>query len=63
MITTNFCKQESSLRTEMRKEFKKRGYDIKEKRFALNEVLGYVPNMKDMTDHEKEKVIQYLKGS
>jgi hypothetical protein len=61
LLIPNFYQKETSLRTEMRNEFKKKGYGIKEKRFILFKVLGYVPNIKDMSDQEKEKVIAFLR--
>lgn len=61
MIIANFFQQHESLRTQMRKEFKEKGYDLKEKRWVLNEVLSYAPNLKDMTISEQEQVLDYLR--
>lgn len=44
----------------MAKQFKKKNYNLKEKRFIVNKVLGYSPNFKDMTIAEMESVINYL---
>ncbi|MCA1064674.1 hypothetical protein QTG56_23990 (plasmid) [Rossellomorea sp. AcN35-11] len=61
ILIPNFYQEEPSLRTVMRSEFQKKGYTIKEKRLILHRVLGYIPNMKEMTDQEKEKVIAFLR--
>lgn len=44
----------------MNKLFKEKGYKLKEKRFVLGTVLGYVPNLTDMTIAEMKEVIDYL---
>lgn len=44
----------------MNRLFKEKGYKLKEKRFVLGTVLGYVPNLTDMTIAEMRSVIDYL---
>lgn len=44
----------------MNKLFKAKGYKLKEKRFVLDTVLGYVPKLTDMTIAEMKEVIDYL---
>jgi hypothetical protein len=49
------------LRREMNKHFKRVGFkDIKEKRWFLHKVLGYVPALSNMTISEIEIVIYEL---
>ncbi|MED3792470.1 hypothetical protein P4571_08435 [Niallia alba] len=60
MIIAGFFQANSELRNEMSKQFKKRDYTLKERRFIVNKVLGYCPNFKDMTIAEMELVIDYL---
>jgi len=50
------------LRREMDKEFKRVGFgNIKEKRWFLHRILGYVPALNGMKIAEMEKVIGELK--
>lgn len=60
MLIAGFFQANSVTRNEMAKQFKKKNYNLKEKRFIVNKVLGYSPNFKDMTIAEMESVINYL---
>ncbi|PAD84990.1 hypothetical protein CHH57_02100 [Niallia circulans] len=60
MLIAGFFQANSELRNEMSKQFKKKNYNLKEKRFVVDKVLGYCPNFKDMTIAEMELVIDYL---
>jgi hypothetical protein len=61
VIIAGFFQQHNDLRNEMKNEFKKKGYSLKEKRFILGQVLGYAPYFSDMTISEMKEVIDYLK--
>ncbi|MEM5592887.1 hypothetical protein AAHH67_15970 [Niallia circulans] len=60
MIIAGFFQAHSDMRNLMSNEFKKKNYNLKEKRYIVNQVLGYCPNFKDMTLSEMESVIDYL---
>lgn len=61
MLVAGFFQEYNNWKKEMNKQFKNKGYTLKEKRFVINQVLGYLPNIKDMTITEMEQVVEYLK--
>lgn len=61
MLVAEFFQTHNNWKREMNNQFKRKGYSLKEKRFVINRVLGYLPNLKDMTISEMEVVVEYLK--
>ncbi|HFK1435085.1 TPA: hypothetical protein ACGXNJ_005239 [Bacillus cereus] len=61
-LVAGFFQAHSVTKREMNKQFESKGYNsLKIKRFIFGRVLGYAPNIKDMTISEMEQVIHYLK--
>ncbi|WP_208765081.1 hypothetical protein [Bacillus sp. ISTL8] len=64
MMFASFFQAHRETKRTMNEEFKGRGLNnIKVKRFIFGRVLGYAPNIKDMTISEMEQVIHYLKNT
>ncbi|HHB2481411.1 TPA: hypothetical protein ACORDH_002862 [Bacillus cereus] len=61
-LVAGFFQAHSVTKREMNKQFESKGCNsLKVKRFMFGIVLGYAPNIKDMTISEMEQVIHYLK--
>lgn len=51
----------SYARRVMNRQFKKRGYDLENKRYIIYHAIGYLPNFTDLTLDEMLKIIEYMK--
>ncbi|WP_151035749.1 hypothetical protein [Bacillus wiedmannii] len=61
-LVARFFQAHSVKKREMNKEFESKGYNsLMVRRFIFGRVLGYAPNIKDMTISEMEQVIHYLR--
>jgi len=59
-LVAGFFEKHRVMKREMNRLFNDKKYTLKEKRFVLGTVLGYVPNLTDMTISEMKEVIDYL---
>ena len=60
MLVAGFFQSHNEIKKTLNKRFKELGYDLANKRYVLGLVLGYVPNLKDMTIAEMQQVIDFL---
>lgn len=60
-IVAGMFMRSKAVRKEMNQEFKRLGYNIKEKRFVIHQVLGYTPYLSELTNEEIVRVTRHLK--